>query len=819
MTPHTVRLKKSNTRDTLLTLLDSAGAAMGHERFQHPASEGTLRKHAKLFCLPLDALRAALAAYDAAGVGVGETFEIAWAQCLPAPPPGPTYLLRPINVSAGKSFDSFAAALTAAPPGGEHLITWRGLSHCAAVDLDDAADAATLRVEVLRTQPVPAFYWITRSGRGLRMIFLSGMNYTAEELAACAGVQLLLAFPNAGLEIKHDTRTPPGEWTQCEPTFDCESLKRLTGGVIHETQASEWLEAKGLVPGQRYPHTQCPVNPYLAAEANPGDALIVHEHYIRCFICGRDGVRFGSADPGYFPIAALSGDRITTPLKRCVRGMTHWHHARHVMASECPRLPEPVAKAAYRALLRMSRPEDVRVDRCFTAPPVVRMRGYWATTMGESIRADKYSAILARLPCAQREDGSADAERIEWLSQATDLTPEGYPPLTSVAGYRLTANQPQPTGRVFAVFQTPDLRSDEMASRRPRYIKPETRMDIDAAWELLEEAYPRVDRKLVELLIVMKGCTEIRAGLPPMLFIYGPTGAGKTATPMLAAGICGDHVHKVPYTRDNERQFAAIREARSRGSFLVFDEFLKGAQRARHDPEQAMEFSLELDEDAVTHKLYTGPVPVGDLPGFIWCDTVIPDAVAQHEQIGRRLHYAQLPETLRWESSLAACGIAKPDKLRLSPDPRFADAANVILSAVQDRWFVGEPVDFAVVAETLGFAKLQDSDRAGERLALVRELFRLACDELPAVPTELGKRLPVGSTWRYINLDSDTPAAIIWGQLADRTNPAACRAIDEMDLKDKLGLACPAKCERRAHERKVAIRFFGEGKANGELRK
>lgn len=694
---------------------------------------------------------------------------------------------------------------------GQGIITW---DHDAAyaVDLDfhKAPEPHDLSSVMRTLEPAPRFWWITKSG-GCRCIYLELPPYKARELAAVAGASLLRRYPSATLELKQDTRTPPGEWfseTQTAP-----SLGYLLG-ESGEGDYAAWLEERGLEIGGRYEHDRCPVNPSPRAASNT-PPVVVHEDGVHCYICQADGVCFGSRSPGHFPATRLSGGQSRTTLGRCVDGMAHWGHAKHVIANVQP-LPEDQARGLYAALLHRRHGDDPRVDSVFAAgEPMGLMRcgGYWATSRGEPVPVDKQSRIIMGLPAARYvdEDGEVQVsgERTEWLAGNTDLAPIGYPSLTPVWGARVTRHQDPPEGKVFVVLNSGLLSAPHCAGRRPRYLPPSKRMARAAAWSVLSSVFPGLRPEVIELLIAAKGCTEHRSGLPPMLFLSGPTGSGKTASAKIAASICGDMATIVPFAASPERLRQGLMYAKRNGSFACFDEYVKDARKAKTTPADAMEVLLNFTPESVSHMLYVGPVPLGDLPVCYWADTTLPVEVQQHAQLARRLHHIHLPEAGNWEPTMRAQGIGAPERLRSDGTPELIAAADAILSHVIDEHFPpGPPSDFAEIAKGLGFKLMRDSDHAGERDVIVRRLFDLVC-AAPRITGPEAKRWP-GSSWRLIDLSRDTELVETWRLLADLGDPTNSRAVDELDLKRVLGLKCSARLDRRSHGQKVVVRFADE---------
>jgi hypothetical protein len=437
----------------------------------------------------------------------------------PEPParrtvPPVSYRNRAIGGTEATVHGTFAGALSG--PG--DVIEWDGRAATCALDLDFHGVAPPREHDLLMfaagASPQPALYWITRSG-GLRMIYHACESFDAEELAACAAVPLLSTFSDGKVELKSRTRKPPGKVYQCVQTTTIPG--RSSSSAPSQTSFTTWLQEHGYTIGQRYPHSRCPKNPSERATAN-SDPVVVYDDHIHCYICEADG-RGGRWVPD---------DREETLFRACVDNLTHWGHARFIVE---PMMKNPVlAKTVYRAALRVKYGDDPRIPSVFAAGEpngLLRFDGHWGTAEGEIVSLGRDSSILHQLPAVQDTDGAPIRARVEWMSQGIDLSKMGYPALVVVWGCQVTRLQSPPANKVFTLLNSAPLRPDNMSARRPLYLAPGARMRDEEAWAVIERAFPCCNRAAVELLIAAKGCAEHRAGLPPMLFFTGPTGAGE----------------------------------------------------------------------------------------------------------------------------------------------------------------------------------------------------------------------------------------------------------------------------------------------------
>lgn len=710
--------------------------------------------------------------------------------------------------------DALAVSLTT-----DHtVIEWDETGATCALDCDWHKGTAPMRFSIEQIaatlEPAPIFWWITRSG-GLRGIYNAREGYTADELAAVGGLAVWFRYPTVAVELNKRTRRPPGEYWQRTPTTNLAPLARLLADNQQSTEAeiADWLMERGYNVGERYDHCRCPVNPSDRGASNVPPVL-VNADSIYCFICAADGVVRGGK-PGWFPVSRLLGKQSANQYRRAVENWTHWAQARYVDRSA---LGFPHGRLIYRAALRNRHGSaDPRIESAMVAGEpmgVLRVDRTWTDHRGQVLSLGKQSSILAKLPAVQfLLDGKpkVSAERLEWFGQSIDLAPLGYPSLRKVWGQQVTELQDPPSDLVFVPMMTAKLSPPAMTDRRPRYLAPDRRLSEAEAVAVLQRAFPGLDVRLVKLLIAAKGCAEHSAGLPPMVFLIGPTGAGKTATPEVAAAIVGDKVTKIEFAHDTARLRAGVSAAKEAGTFAVFDEYLKGARRAKIPPVDAMEVLLGLTPDSTSHRLYVGPVELGALPVLLWSDTSIPIEVYQHAQIGRRLHLARLSSSVEWEASMRAEGIIQPSELRTKGGEEYLRAADSLLSIVMDGFFPpGGPSDFAEIAAALGFGKLRDTDLAREKVELAAALFAAVC----SAPDHSGidnQRWPVAQGWRVFDRSQASElrdAFLVLHEAGGKLTGVP--ALEELDLRKALGLKHPATVDARSHGNKVAVRFRGE---------
>lgn len=724
--------------------------------------------------------------------------------------------------SGTESFTDFDDALR----GVGSVIEWGGTEQTCCLDVDfHGVDPDTFALLMLceTIRPAPLYFWASRGG-GAHLMYFASEKHTADELAAVAAYTLAIRFPLATFEFLHRTRKPPGAYQTRPADNDAGAVRRLLGQYT-EGDFTDWLEQKGYTGNDRFPHNMCPVAPELADRAmgntNP---VVLRPGYIHCYICEADGRCFGTSKPGHFPLSALAGERTSSAVASCVKNLVHWGHARYILASQIPH--EHLAARVYRALLKLVFADDPRIPAVFEVCKengLVRYDGYWCDNTGTVLTLDKGSAILRTLPHCQYVNASGevetDAATVEYLAQCIDHSTRGYTPLYPIRGLQITQFQELPQTKVYTVLQVKALAPDNMAHRRPKYVPKSQRMELPDAWKVIDKALPGIDTALVELLLIGRGCVEHRAGLPPMLFLTGNTGSGKTGHVHVAASIAGDLLTGVPYIRDPDRLRQAVLAGKQSGAFVFFDEFFKNARIAKATNVEAIETMLSITPDSVSHQLYIGQVRMGDLPLLIWADTHIPLAVQQHEQIGRRMFTHRLPGTVHWEAPLAAAGIAEPSKLREFGSADMIAACDAVLSYVMDAHFASPVTDFAQAAAGLGFKRLREGGAIEDKRQLIRELYEAVCNAPDAdanTQQRKGKRcklvIPDPSDAVYAALDA------MWDD--EEKRQPVCRMIDETDLRAVLGLKAAAAVEMKKHGNRLTIRFVSldDKLINEELR-
>lgn len=702
------------------------------------------------------------------------------------------------TVEAVDPIESFEQILSTKYDVPEPLVVWDNINVLAAVDVDaDGWDEGRLQSILEELQPRPCFAWTTHGG-GLRFIYVMQRGITAEAVAALATVNLSTAIKYRNIEIKCSTRHPLGLRGEAR----CGVVRRLQQECDRRAVASwndwvepndvavaEYLAERGYVAGGRYPHDRCPVQPSDTATGTP---VLVGQRGIKCFVCEAHGV-----DGGFFSWARLLGrSQSPTHLGMMLKNMTHWTHAQHVLRHKFD-VPVRTTQLAYAVALKVVHPEvdDAMVALVFLGGRnLLRLDRRWATAAGETY-VGELASVLAEVPVARDSDGQVNKSALVQLKQPHDLVNLGYPSLRAIYGCRIGCH----FNRLEAydvVFQVGSLRDDAKAQLRPRYVPPEERMRLEDAYALIEMSCPCINWSFVRLLIAAKGFAERGNGMPPMIFVTGPTGAAKTSTIKLVAAACGD-VNSDVIVTDMGRTRQAVLEGIDRGSFVTFNEVTKV-----QSPREAMDLLLNFTPDSLVHRLYVGPVPLGRLPVFCWTDTHIPQEIRRDAQLSRRLVEVALPARVDWAGPLER-SIGNVANVR-THSQLHADACNSIISDVADACFK-DPTTFIHVAESLGHLPLERSEDHEVGEEVLRELFLAFCASPEVTGSDLTR---LKSGWRRIERGTSGVLADLWEQVRDPVDQHSSRRCSEVDWRKIMGAVEPILFEVRGSGPNVLfIRF------------
>lgn len=661
---------------------------------------------------------------------------------------------QPIE-TATSTVEPFDAVASADPGIPDALIYWDDERLCC-LDIDTdapipehvAAHCATA------VRPRPAWWHRSRSG-GLHLYYTPCDGFSGRELAAVAAVWVRQFDRSWRVELKQVTRHPAqtGDPLRTQtPLADVSHVRAWLYATADDAEAARWMETHGYELGRRYSHDRCPIEP---RDTSGTDPVVVLDRGIYCHRCEGVGRRRGSHRPGFVPFSHLTNASLSAPLRRCVDHFTHWGQARIVVANQTG-LSGPIAELCYRVLLSLRHGhDDARIDAAFAvAPDLVRRDGRWEYLDGSALKVAFGRRELGALPATQNAQGETIGPTLDRFCQGADLSAYGYEPIDVVPGCRVWGHwlAYRNERQTHVVYRG-------APEHAPRYRPVKERMPEATAWATLEALYPGLNRGYLTLLLAARAFAEEPTGMPPLIYAYGTTGAGKSQTVNIAAAILGDANTDVAWSHDTQRWRQGILDAVSRGSYCSVNEVQKSAERVRMPMDLALEPVLTLTGDSTSHQMYVGPVRLGKVPVMVFTETSLCDAVASSEQLGRRMVDVELSSAVLWDRS------PRPAELRsLNDDVRAA--CDALLSYVIDRYFMEPTTTFMDAATRIGFRPI--SARLEASRALMREFFREVCAAPEASANDL--RRWGGPGWRRISksdtYDDSNAMASLYGQFA-----------------------------------------------------
>ncbi len=590
-----------------------------------------------------------------------------------------------------------------------------------------------------RVAPKPFCWHFSRSG-GLHLFYLAAGTFTAEELAAVAGLRFRSIEPTAGIELKKVVRGPgdrPVYYNGVQETTASLTEWIGTGESGNETveeAVQQYLESEGITIGSRYGHDKCPICPSPDA-GDKRDPVVVSDEGIFCHVCDGKGRCLGSRRAGFAPWNTIVGHPTAGDFGYMIRGLAHWGHAKWVL-SEKYRMVGKFAQLAYTAALKayhQGKPTERLVNRVFdpTLDKMARVGKDWYFITDLQPAEQGVNNLIAALPSVMYEDekGSVKASlaSVALYSQAIDLKDYGYPPLRLVFGAKLAAEYlPQPlVATVGVAAKHVQMRGDRYL---PRYVLKSERMGLTKAWGLLEQIVPKVDHTLIRLIIAGSGVAqETCRGQSPRLFVTGPSGAAKTAHFSIAGSILGVVVPSITANSSDERFIANIKDAMNGSGVVVVNEIFKDAMRtSKRSPAVAMQPVLNIEPDVQVHQLYKGGRPIGRQCLLAFTEVAMPATMQEETQIARRLRYYRVERRKDdWRAKMAAAGIGEFKEIR-TRSPELADACNAILSDVIDEFFV-EALTFDEIADRLNIKTIEDSPDFSDPTPYLRHFYKLVC--------------------------------------------------------------------------------------------
>ncbi len=730
-------------------------------------------------------------------------------------------------------------------PAVEPLLIWKreGKGRLASLDVDFVAPPNRPKrldhdiEEAFHTiEPRPIVRWRTHGG-WLRFIFESRDGFAAESLAAVAAFGLSIRCRAWGFvkeaSIHAETRHPgfprtrqgvvehagPVLWAPSNADIGILSKDLSVYDSVDEDAVEAWLSRRGFERGRRYPHSACLIAP---SEHGGRDPVWIGDHGVFCYVCDSTRGR------GFLPWARILGTGRPSLLRKVVAGRVHWAHARLQLVAPFG-LKESTIESAYRALLASFHGvDDPRIDDVFRlGDNFIRSRGLgWVTRRGEPYGVNvKYT--VRELPAVRSDRDEIIPTMLDEFHGIHDLSEHGYFGVRLIEGFDFSSFLEQSAGdlpcrvalgvnpKPAMVIYPPALRCITAEYARPN-IDNVGDLDEESAWRIFEGVLPGLNRNLVKCLLVARAFAQRGGGMPPIVFLSGQSGSGKTSTTNFAAAVSGACVHQTKFDPDSpERMHQALLKASD--GFCFYDEINKSIQRARMKGIGAFDQLLSLSPNSQGHILYVGQVRLEQLPPVILADTE-PDAdFLRDPQIGRRVVLAHLESRVEWEKPLAMHGIYSIDEIRLGGshrDLKFAHAANRILRSVCELLQQNAGRKFSDVAANLGFNLIEKGRPLAEAHEDLRRFFVAVCEE-PSPDESIGATYlkairKAGDGMKFIGLNRETALSAFWkDSIAD--NPSSCesRKASSVAWNHVLGVSFPVKFERGRVQsgRYLAVRF------------
>lgn len=716
------------------------------------------------------------------------------------------------NKKSNESIESTLplAELLSEKRGHDTLLIWNDTRLCC-LDIDvDAPMTEPERVASL-IRPRPALWHPSKNG-GLHLYYETSLGFVAADLAACAAVWLRQYNSAWRCELKSVTHWPDAVHTQAA-TADVNHLLEWVRIESDSADIEALLEERGWSIGMRLPHTECLIEPKATSR---GDAAIqIGDKGIYCYRCAGLGLTLGSRRPGFTPWSYFVNSGLCTAIRHCVANFTHWTQAGIVIEQELGFTGE-IAQRAYRTLLRIWHGDDIRIERVFTAgKDLIRRRGQWMYLDGTPLKITNGKRELAALPALQTAQGVPIGPLLDRFCQGTDLTENGYAAVDVIHGAFIWGHYlPYADNRVATV------KYGGRADTKPRYLACKDRMSLDNARNAYSERFPELPWEYLQLLICARGASEGAEGMPPLIYVWGASGAGKTQTVHLAASTIGDYNSEVNWVSDNQRFRQGILEGVQRGSFCTVNEIKKGAQRVRMPIDLALEPILTLTENSTSHQLYTGPVALGRLPVVVMTETSLPRDLLKCIQLTRRLISVQLHYRLAWDAGIGS----RVQGLR-SSGAEACKAADSLLSWMIDQYF-REPLTLMEIAERLGFKRMESvaEDTLQTRATLLA--FYRAVISAPDAASHHQRRWG-GGGWKVVDQakggEESNTIDFLYFTLSDSHDFTQSVTIQEHDWTSLLGLSGhpPVECQLRTispqHKSTVGIRFKRGTLTNAEI--
>ena len=615
----------------------------------------------------------------------------------------------------GEPGEAPSEVLKAAMASGHEFYRWANQSQfcCLDVDLRPGFPALDGEAALRSIGPLPALWWPSRSG-GLHFLFEAdapgtGFGLTADQKAgAFALVTPSLRIPSVHrLELLPNTRTDRGHARAPVARYGVADLPgALTrkGGAdaVDEAKVEAWLDERGLAIGGRYSHEHCPFEP---GPGSRGDPVIVHDDGLHCYRCA--GVTGRGTSTWASLIASDEAGEASDPIVAAASARVHWSHARLILAAVVPSFAanEPVARAAYSALLALFDPDSLGQCMTWGAEPtaIVRSTGGWIYWPSGNTAPITVTSTRSLPWCRGRP------ESIETAGRAPDQPLAGYVPIRPT---RCLVDAPELlNGCVVA-----PVTSDRDAPL-PRGFVPRNVDDTLTELRLAIPSLPREFTVALKIAVLMGMRAQRAPSTPGFLLLDGPSGSGKGFCARLAAGVLGGAPGELDPT-DNAELARSMGKAVSRGCAILFlDEVGKlGSMWGRSAP------LLQISDRIAWRELNVGHVSAAMTAGVIFAGSTLPSGLTTMREFQRRAVRVSLPGSRtsdKWEAQFVArFGVGATDVLTTEPGRVWAESLRAWARAQPDLPWVEQ-------GKALGAVGLEEDEEALELARVVRRLHDL----------------------------------------------------------------------------------------------
>jgi hypothetical protein len=370
-----------------------------------------------------------------------------------------------------------------------------------------------------------------------------------------------------------------------------------------------------------------------------------------------------------------------------------------------------------------------------------------------------------------------------------DLTDVGYPSVVPLLGCDLRGTMPEtfaPTEHYTAVVPV-----------NPPFVyrKPDDRKVLGESYgRLLESQFPGVNIDVLKLLVAAKGFSQRRPSEPPLIFINGQSGGGKTTTVLLAANLACDKLTQTHMCKDVEEFMRNVGSACGRTGYFLVDEIEKSGV----SPVALSGSILGIKRGGNYRQLYAGHLPLGTLPVVILADTAIPNVLCEDRQLSRRVVLVNVGAGLNaakddWRKT---CYGGEAGTWRASLPGLHDKAADCLVSEVLDT-LMKQPTFHAAAAQ-LGFLTLDQMGGDVNPNADLIDVYKAACS-LPDTVDGTFK----GKGWKVTKKYNRDP---LWETLQASCGEGSYQrltAANWTEILDSPGV----EVDIRTHGARVGVRF------------